>query len=395
MYAILFSVIKNRNLLLSHGNTNLRKILLMLTEEILAICDAGNIIKNAVNCSSNLIKIRDCFVPVKDNVYVVGFGKCSVPMARAIEEVLEEHLKGGIVISPYPADLKKIEVCVGTHPVPDERTVICSQKVLDFVSSLHREDLLICLISGGASSLFEIPNIPLDVYRKSISSLLISGKNIEEINKDRTKLSKVKGGKFLKYVTAENVVSLIISDVLGEARYVGSGPTWAHSAMNFVLADPVWLRSQAENILKKYGYSVKKHNYFLRNRPVEAAENLCRIVKEMNENAAVFTGETYIASPPQGKGGRNQELALYLAKCFKNKNIAAVCIGTDGFDGPTDAAGAIVDGTSYQRLIERGFDIDEDLKKHNSYPLLKAIDDLIFTGHTNSNLADICIILKN
>ncbi len=395
MHAILFSVIKNKNLLLSHGDTDLRKNLLTLTEEILEICDAGNIIKNAVNFSSNLIKIRDCFVPVKGDVYVVGFGKCSVPMARAVEDVLGENLKGGIVISPYPSELKKIEVCVGAHPVPDERTVICSHKVLDFVSSLHREDLLVCLISGGASSLFEIPNIPLDEYRERVSSLLVSGKNIEEINKERTKLSKVKGGKFLKYVAAETVVSLIISDVLGDPRYVSSGPTWAHHAMNFVLADPVWLKSQTENILKKYGYSVKKHSYFLRDRPVDAAESICEIAKDMDENAAVFTGETYIASPPRGKGGRNQELALYLAKCFKNKNIAAVCIGTDGLDGPTDAAGAIVDGKSYQRLLERGFDIDKELKKHNSYPPLKAIDDLIFTGFTNANMADICVVLKN
>ncbi len=411
------NVIKNKDALLSHGDREIRKVLLEIAERTLERIRADRIIKENVRIEGDELIVKNHSIPLNfEKIIVIGFGKAAVPMAREIENILGDKLTKGMINSPYNAKLDKIEVNLSSHPYPDLRTLEASQKIIKLLEEADKNTLVIVLISGGASSLFEIPCcISIEEERELIRKVMLSGANIIELNKLRIALSKVKGGKLLNYIAPAKCLSLMISDVIGPPEFVGSGPTYPqkydiekilkkygidikingakqdnfsqYKCENVVLADNTYALRIAKSIAEEMGIKAKISKEKLEGEPKYAAK---RILKDMEKGIVIWGGETSVKVEGNGIGGRNQELALYLAKEMKG-HMGFICLGTDGIDGPTDAAGGIVDYTSRERIEKKGIDLDKELLAHNSYKVLRKIGDAVFTGYTGTNLADICI----
>ncbi len=388
-------MINNTATLMTHGNKALRKPLVKLANRLLGEICADNIIRKNIKYDGKNLWVGEERVTLDyENVYVIGFGKAAGEMARAMEEMLGERMAGGYVNTNHRVKLKKIKLNLCSHPLPDENTVKNSKKILELVEKAGERDLIIFLISGGASSLFEIPRdgITLEEGRENVKNMLESGADILEINRERIKLSGVKGGRLLRYVKPASCISLLISDVVNSPEFVGSGPTYGEyeKCKNFVIADNEYGKIKAMKIAMEMGYNAKISSRVLMGEPRDIARIL---VGEMErEKITIWGGETTVnVSNSTGKGGRNQELALYLAREIRGRNMAFLCLGTDGIDGNGPAAGGIVDGETMQRIETKGINIEKELRNHNSYGVLKSLGDAILTGATGTNIADICI----
>jgi len=410
-------VINNKTDLLSHGDEKIRKVLLEIADRTLERIRADRIIEENVKIKGENLIIKGQTIPLKfEKIIVIGFGKAAVPMARKIESILGNRITEGMINSPYGAKLENIEVNLASHPYPDFRTLKASQKIIKLLEKADDNTLVIALISGGASSLFEIPCcMSIEEESEIIRKVMLSGANIIELNKLRIVMSKVKGGKLLNYIYPAKCVSLIISDVIGPPKFVGSGPTYPqrynvrkilkkygidikmnntyeertsqYKCKNIVLADNTYALKIAKSIAEDMGIKAKISEEILKGEPKYAAQ---RILEDVKKGVTVWGGETIVKVEGNGIGGRNQELALYLAKGMK-RNMGFICLGTDGIDGSSPAAGGIVDYTTMERIAEKGIDLDKELMMHNSYRVLKKIGDAVFTGYTGTNLADICI----
>ena len=408
-------VIKNKNTLLSHGDKKIRKVLLEIADRTLERIGADKIISENVRIENENLIVKNYSLPLNfEKIIVIGFGKAAVPMAKEMESILGNRITKGMINSPYKAKLNRIEVNLASHPYPDARTLQASQKIIELLEEANENTLVIVLISGGASSLFEIPQrISIEEEKEIIEKVMTAGADIIELNKLRIALSKVKGGKLLSYIAPAKCLSLIISDVIGPPKFVGSGPTYPqkydvskilkkygieinirknedlpiHGCKNIILADNTYALKMAKSIAEDMGIRARVSHNKLSGEPRYTAKN---ILREMGKGLVIWGGETAVKIQGGGIGGRNQELSLYLAKEMK-RHMGFICLGTDGIDGPTDAAGGLVDYTSMERIAEKGIDLDKELMAHNSYAVLKKIDDAIFTGYTNTNLADICI----
>lgn len=377
------------------------------------------------------------------NVVLVAIGKAAWRMAKAAKDVLKDEIKKGIVITKYnhsEGDIDGIEIYEAGHPVPDENTMKATERALQLVKSLTQNDTVLLLISGGGSSLFEKPkgSVTLEQLQKLTNQLLKSGASIEEINAVRKHLSEVKGGRFAQKVFPARVVCLILSDVLGDKLdVIASGPAHPDSSTS----------QQALEILKKYNISVEENvlkelseetpkslsnveSHIVGSvkiaceKAVEVAEGLgynstilttnldceakeagffiASIAKELvlhdrplkKPCALVLGGETVVHVKGRGKGGRNQELALSAAIKIAGLDDVVICsVGTDGTDGPTDAAGGLVDGKTVERIKKAGFDPMKFLEENDSYNALKIAKDLLVTGPTGTNVNDLILIL--
>jgi len=388
-------VIRNIEPLLSQGDREIREILLHISDSLLREIRADRIMEKEVKVEGNSLIIMGNKIALDfRKIFLVGFGKASVPMAREMERILGDRIEEGIVNSPFPAKLERIKVNVASHPLPDEKTVKASQDIVELVKKAGKRDLVIVLVSGGASSLFELPveGMSIEEEREIVKNAILGGMDIIQLNKLRISLSKVKGGKFLNYIHPAKCISLIISDVIGPPEYVGSGPTYpfgkgSKGCENFVLADNRYALEKAREIAEGMGIYAHISPTILQGEPRIISKN---IIQELQEGITIWGGETTVKVNNGGKGGRNQELALYLAKEIKKK-MGFICLGTDGIDGPTDAAGGVVDETTVERAKKLNIDLDYELSIHNSYWILKKLGDLIITGYTGTNLADICI----
>ncbi|MCS7174441.1 glycerate kinase type-2 family protein [Pseudothermotoga sp.] len=377
------------------------------------------------------------------SVVLVAIGKAAWRMAKAAKDVLKDEIKKGIVITKYnhsEGDIDGVEIYEAGHPVPDENTMKATERALQLVKNLTQNDTVLLLISGGGSSLFEKPkgSVTLDQLQKLTNQLLKSGASIEEINAVRKHLSEVKGGRFAQKVFPARVVCLILSDVLGDKLdVIASGPAHPDSSTS----------QQALEILKKYNISVEENvlkelseetpkslsnveSHIVGSvkiaceKAVEVAEGLgynstilttnldceakeagffiASIAKELvlhdrplkKPCALVLGGETVVHVKGRGKGGRNQELALSAAIKIAGLDDVVICsVGTDGTDGPTDAAGGLVDGKTVERIKKAGFDPMKFLEENDSYNALKIAKDLLVTGPTGTNVNDLILIL--
>ena len=391
-------MIKNRESLLSHGIKDARKYCIKILEHLLEEIRGDVIVRRNVSISDDMLQISNFSIKINfRHIFVVGFGKASGEMADGLEKILGDRIAGGIINTDHPVNLRKIKVNICSHPLPDTSTVKKSMEIIDFLTHAGEEDLVIVLVSGGASSLFEIPaeGVTIDKIRKVTEDMLRGGYDIEKINKIRIKLSAVKGGKLLKYIYPAEHITLVLSDVIGNPKYVGSGPTYSKDDRYIVIGDNDMAMKIAKKIVNTMGLNAKVSDLILHGEPKNIADKIYRELKESKEKVLIWGGETTVnVGNSRCVGGRNQELALYLAKFIKEKDICFACVGTDGIDGPTDAAGGIVDGLTIKRLKEKGISIDEALKNHNSYVSFKKLGDLIITGPTGTNVADICIGIK-
>jgi hydroxypyruvate reductase len=366
-----------------------------------------------------------------DRIQVIGAGKASAAMARAVEHVLGRLIKGGVVNVPdgTAARLRRIDLNPAGHPIPDERGQQGAQRILEIAREAGPRDLLICVISGGASALMPAPAPPLTLAGKQeiTRQLLNAGATIHEINTVRKHLSLIKGGQLAAAASPACVLSLILSDVIGDdLDVIGSGPT---------VADPTTV-PQAESVLRKYGVSIPEgilletpkatqaHNLIVGSNRLamdaaarkakdlgyrtlvlsssvdgetrEIARMHAAIVKEIltsgrpvRRPACLLSGgETTVTVRGKGLGGRNQEFVLAAAIALEGHGpVAIFSAGTDGLDGPTDAAGAIADERTPLA------DARQFLDNNDSYHFFEKLNALVKTGPTGTNVMDVRILL--
>ncbi|HEY2921236.1 MAG TPA: glycerate kinase [Candidatus Binatia bacterium] len=402
---------------------------------------------HVANRSYALLRIR--------NIFITGCGKAAARMALAIEDLLGDRVTGGIVVVKYGHDLPldRVKVVEAGHPVPDDAGLDGARQIVELVRAAGENDLVVFLISGGGSALFPGPadGLTLADKQRTTQTLLQSGATIQEVNAVRKHISTLKGGRFAKLVAPAHLVSLILSDVVDDSlEAIASGPTVADSTTysdcleiirrydlkgkipNSVLqllqrgvkgavdetpkpADAVFQKVQnvvvgsnqtalkaAERHAEVLGYHTRMLSSSIEGESRSIAETHSALVKEIaltdkpvRRPACVISGgETTVTVRGDGLGGRNQEFALAAAIQIDGLDGAVVLsAGTDGTDGPTDAAGGIVDGSTIQRGRSKGFDAMAFLTRNDSYHFLKATDDLLITGPTFTNVMDLQVML--
>lgn len=370
-------------------------------------------------------------------VFLVAAGKAAWRMAGAAVSLLGDRQSGGVVITKYghvQAELPGITCFEAGHPVPDDNSFLGTQAALDLVKDLKPEDTVLFLLSGGGSALFEKPLISGAELSGITGQLLACGADIAEINTVRKRLSAVKGGRFASACEPARVFGILLSDVLGDRPdMIASGPVCADSstcedAMAVIRKYGLRLSGDARECMRRetpkrlknvditIAGSVRElcraaaeecrrlgyETVFLTDRLCcearEAGSFLASVAKS-HENtdrslAFIAGGETVVRLTGRGRGGRNQELALSAARGIAGlKNTAVFSVGSDGTDGPTDAAGGYCDGGTKAALDAAGVDIYEALKQNDSYNALSKCNGLILTGPTGTNVNDVAVVL--
>ncbi len=363
-----------------------RERILNVIDVFLKEIRGDRVVLENIKISGNELFVKDRKYDIADDVFVFGFGKAAGEMARGIFRLFGSRLKGGIINTDHEVNIPKVKVNIASHPLPDTQTVEYSKEIIEAIGAVDKKDFIIFLITGGASSLFEVPSVPLGYYRKVIGKALKSGKGIEKINEIRTKFSLVKGGKLLKYVNVP-WISLIMSDVLGNPKYVGSGPTYNSKYIdrNVVVADNMYARKKFAQVSESAGMPVVLYVRDITFDLKDAADFVYH--KNCNMNVVMGGEITVKLEEDIGIGGRNEELALFLSRHIRGTNKVFVAMGTDGKDGNSPATGAIVDGRTYDLIGEDGWNYA--VNRHDSYTVLNISGDTIITGATGSNLADI------
>ena len=368
-------------------------------------------------------------------VLLVAAGKAAWRMAAAASAVLGDRLARGIVVTKYghvERPLPRIACHEAGHPVPDENSFRATEAVLDFVKDLTQHDTVVFLLSGGGSALFEAPLVTGGELAAVTRQLLACGADLVEINTIRKRLSRVKGGRFAAACAPARIFQIVLSDVLGDPLdMIASGPAAADTSTC----------AQAKAVVAKYGLSFPPAVLAcLAQETPRAVANvgtvvagsvreLCaaaaaacaargfapeildtaiadearaagrRLAETVRAHAAdgtrrafIVGGETVVKLTGHGKGGRNQEFALAAAPILDGlPNVALVSVGSDGTDGPTDAAGGCVDGETATRLRDKGLSVDRALAENDAYPTLAAVGGLVITGPTGTNVNDVAI----
>ena len=384
-------------------------------------------------------------------IFVVGAGKASAVMAQALEGELGDRIEAGWINTKYAhgVDLRRVVCHECGHPVPDQTGVHGARRIAELARNATDGDLVICLISGGASALMPLPadGTTLEDKQAATSLLLASGAPIEELNCVRKHLSAIKGGRLAQLAAPARVISLILSDVVGDdPGVIGSGPTAPDAttfkdARNILHRRELWSRlpapvrdhltkadaetpkpgdtlfKQVRNIIvgnnrmaldaarskaQSLGFQTLLLSSRIQGEAREVARVHAAILREICETgnpiarpACILSGgETTVTLRGCGKGGRNQEFALAAACDIAGVERALVLsFGTDGTDGPTDAAGAFADGTTLKRALDSDLDVTRSLDENNAYPLLQSLRDLLVTGPTRTNVMDVYLLL--
>ena len=367
---------------------------------------------------------------------VVAIGKAAWQMAAAACDTLGERIDRGVVVTKYGhlrGELTRLALYEAGHPVPDENSYRAAQAALDCVSGLTREDRVLFLVSGGGSALFEKPLIAPEELADITRQLLACGADITEINTLRKRFSAVKGGRFAQRCAPARVLSILLSDVLGDPPdMIASGPAYPDSttcAQAMEITEKYGLRlsddarrclsmetpktlsnvetrvtgsvrqlcASAERVCAALGYEPVFLTDRLSCEAREAGAFLAAIARSQagrGRRAFILGGETVVHLTGDGLGGRNQELALSAARGMDGLNGALLfSVGSDGTDGPTDAAGGWVDGGTAAALREKGIDIEQVLARNDAYHALQACGGLITTGPTGTNVNDLTVLL--
>lgn len=373
----------------------------------------------------------------KGQLILVAIGKAAWQMAYAAYQSLQDRITKGIVITKYDhvmGELPGIGMREAGHPIPDENSFLATQEAIEMVSNLHAQDHVLFLISGGGSALFEDPLVPAIELQSITSQLLKSGADISEINTIRKRLSRVKGGRFAQLCAPARVDSVILSDIIGDPLdMIASGPAYpdstsAQDAFDIVNKYQIKLSETAKELLKietpktlsgvntqvtgsvkalceaakaaaeTLGYQTQVLTDSLTCQAREAGSFLASIARfhqDVAESMAFIAGgETVVRLTGNGKGGRNQEIALSAAIGLDGLDQCALfSLGSDGTDGPTDAAGGYVDGSTIRKLRSLSLDAYAALENNDAYPTLQAVDGLLMTGPTGTNVNDVTVLL--
>ncbi|MBO7385704.1 MAG: glycerate kinase [Clostridia bacterium] len=404
--------------------------------------DAGRIVREAIGSvlpgPAVMRAVKDMRFAPEGRVILIAVGKAAWDMAASALEALPVPADSGMVITKYGharGMLKNLEIREAGHPVPDENGYRATARALELVKGLSAGDTVLFLLSGGGSALFEAPLVPPEEMEEITRSLLSSGADIKEINTVRKRLSAVKGGRFALACAPAKVKCVILSDVLGDRiDTIASGPacpddTTCAQAQDVIARYGIRLSCDAQRLIRQetpkrvdnaehivigsvrqlceaaaaacreLGYETKILETDVCCEAREAGRRLAREAvacqsTSSGKHALVMGGETVVKVTGKGLGGRNQELAL--AAAFEIDGRDGLCVfsvGSDGTDGPTDAAGGYADGSTAEKLRAQGIDIKDVLMQNDSYHALKAADGLIVTGPTGTNVNDVSVVL--
>lgn len=436
------------------------KIAKILAASINAVDPASALRENVSLEDGNLIVASHIYKLIQyKNIYVVGAGKAGFPMATAISEILGERLTNGIIIiNDGNRDTKdtllhqRMKIIEASHPLPDHRGVAGTNKIINLLESTQPDDLVLCLISGGGSALLTAPGIGIEIehLRQLIKSLLNCGATINEINTLRKHLETIKGGKLARYASPASVISLILSDVVGDPLdVIASGPTvpdpstfvdayrvlekyklleCTHSSIiNYITRgiegkteetpkdeDPIFLRAQniiigsnkiaADAAIRQAqleGFNTLLLTTYLQGEARCTGRILASFAKQLTSDnpfvdhpaCVICGGETTVIVDGDGIGGRNTELALGAVELLRGlSGVVLVSIATDGSDGSTDAAGAVVTGETLERALNLSMKPNEYLKNNDSYNFFQPLGDLLKPGFTQTNVNDLVLI---
>lgn len=429
-----------------------RKIFMSGVSRVLPV----NLIPEVVRLNNNILRVgaNEISLDTFENIHVIGAGKASAAMGHAIETILGNRVTGGHIVVKYghSCKLEKIEVSEAGHPVPDSNGLNATMKIMDIAERASRNDLVFCLISGGGSALmFDLPGglIPEELY--IVNNLLVRcGATIQEINCVRKHLSKVKGGQLARIIHPARLITLTISDVVGDPPdVIASGPTvpdpstfqealeviekYGLSAditigvMNYLRGgaagihpetpkpgDPVFddtlnllagtnkvALEGAKDKASSLGFNVKIIDDSLTGNVEDVSEAIVKTALSFQSDTDIakplcllYGGETTVKVSGSGSGGRNQHLALTTATRLKNHpGITFLAAGTDGTDGNTDAAGAIVDSTTVATATGNKIDPAVHLLEFDSWNFFRKAGGLVVTGPTYTNVMDILVVI--
>lgn len=402
--------------------------------------DAFKIIDSAIESALPHSAVRKALENesfVGGRLLLVSIGKAAWSMAKAASDMLADKISKGIVITKYEhskGDLDNITVYEAGHPISDSNSYMATKEAIELVTGLKPEDTVLLLISGGGSALFEEPLLDENELKNINEQLLACGANIVEINTIRKRFSGVKGGKFAKLCEPAKVISVVLSDIIGDPLdMIASGPAYPDSstskeALGIIEKYGLTISDKARSLIKletpskidnvvtkitgsvnqlceaarlkciELGYEPIVLTSSLACDAAEAGKFLGAIAKHhyKTEKSLAFIagGETVVRLTGKGKGGRNQELALASADEIQGlSNVAVFSVGSDGTDGPTDAAGGYVDGETAVKLNDKNIKIYDILNNNDSYNALKEADGLIITGPTGTNVNDLSVLL--
>ena len=375
------------------------------------------------------------FQPKSGRVLLAATGKAAWQMAHAAVEALGS-VDGGVVVTKYghvKGEIPGVDCYEAGHPVPDDNNFAATEKALELVQGLTEEDTVLFLLSGGGSSLFEKPLLSGGELQDITSQLLASGADIVEMNTIRKRLSGVKGGRFAKACAPAQVFSIVLSDILGDPLdMIASGPAGLDTSpceQAQAIAEKYHLKlsgqakallmqetpkvldnvttqitgsvrqlcAAAANVCQRLGYEPILLTDQLCCEAREAGSFLASIVRtnvgQGKKLAYIAGGETVVHLTGKGMGGRNQELALAAAPGLAGLNAAVFSVGSDGTDGPTDAAGGYVDGDTAETLAAGGWNVFDTLQNNDAYHALQTSGGLIITGATGTNVNDVAVAL--
>lgn len=420
---------------------------------ILAAADPYQAVKRSLKLDGHLLQCDTIAYNCDEiqRIVVVGAGKASGRMAQTVEEILGDRIDTGLVIvkDGYTAPTKRIRLIEAAHPVPDERSPAIVSEMAQLLGSMTKRDLVICCISGGGSALMAAPvseTIRLSDVQNLTTLLLRSGAVIEEINTVRKHLMRLSGGRLAALAAPARVVSLIISDIVGSPlSMIASGPTVAgttsstdaikvldkydltnkiapeinevlqtavaelpksthrfwNNVQNCIIADNRIAAEAATKAAIQLGFQTLIQTTSLEGEAQNVGKEIAAFARQIRAGqtllkppvCVVYSGETTVTVRGSGKGGRNQELALSAAIALEGVEGASLLVlATDGTDGPTDAAGAIVNHETISEARKRGLDGQAFLDNNNSYNFFEAMELLIKTGPTNTNVNDVVML---
>jgi len=436
---------------------SMRKEAAQIFSQALSAVDPSVAVKRVVRVREKTLEVadRDYDLCRIGRLYLVGAGKASAVMAKAVEELMIERVTEGAVTVKYGygAGLRTVRLTEAGHPMPDQNGVIGSQRIIEILEKANEKDLVISLISGGGSALTPLPVDGISLEDKeAVTRLLLScGATINEFNAIRKHLSRIKGGNMARLAYPATLINLMLSDVIGDPiDVIASGPcvpdtstfqdcqaiiekyhlqeklppsVLAHirlglegrvpetpkpgdavfdKVQNLIIGSNVVAVTAAEKKARQLGYHTLILSTFIKGETREIAGVHAAIAREIHETGnpvnppacVISGGETTVTLRGSGLGGRNQEFALAAALEIQGLDHTVVLSGgTDGTDGPTDAAGAIVDNTTIARAIQMGLDPQACLNNNDSYHFFEKLEDLLITGPTNTNVMDLRIML--
>jgi hydroxypyruvate reductase len=438
-------------------NPTTRQKILPILEAALAAVDPKGAVLAVLQRNGDTLTVGDRHYNLANyrRVFVIGAGKAGAPMTQAVEEILGDRIRAGLVVvkTDHGAPTATVEIAEAAHPMPDEAGATAGKRILDLATQADEHDLVIALLSGGGSALLVAPATGLTLADKQgmTNALLACGATINEINCLRKHCSAVKGGQLARAVAPATLITLALSDVIGSPLdVIASGPTvpdastWADAwalvekyelanklptaiaqrlragrngeypdtpkadepafakTQNIVVADNRVAALAALAKARESGYNTLLLTTHVEGEAAQVAKIAVALAKEVRESSnpvaapacLILGGETTVTlGDHPGQGGRNQELAVAAALGLQDlPGVTIVALATDGTDGPTDSAGGIVDSGTVARGAAAGLTAADYLRRHDAYPFLQATDDLLVTGPTQTNVNDLIFI---